>query len=258
MMHFGEHGLSERPDGVHHFAGLAGIGLADGDDHQIVEDAFDGQIDVDQFRDGEAHERKEDALDGFAHVGVLHGRLADDGGGVDGIFAVGDAVHVEDGVEIFERVEAGVVAEGAFGAEFVEIDVAFEDDFAGGRDFQIDGFAFDEFDGSGAEEAGDEIFFDVGRSRDDGGKSYGGVGADGDGDFHFAGGMIRFGEDLAAGGAGHEIYGGAVPTLRKGREDGAPAFRWYRRMCQHFACAWRIVFGGDFLALPVAPVVWSS
>ena len=29
-------------------------------------------------------------------------------------------------IEIFERVEAGVVAERAFAAEFVEMDVAFE------------------------------------------------------------------------------------------------------------------------------------
>jgi hypothetical protein len=60
-----------------------------------------------------------------------------------------DAGDVEDRVEIFEGVEAGVVTEGTFGAEFVEVDVAFEDDFAGRRNFQIDGFAFDEFDWSG-------------------------------------------------------------------------------------------------------------
>jgi hypothetical protein len=41
------------------------------------------------------------SFDGFAHVGVLHGGLTYDGGGVDGIFAVGDALHVEDRVEIF-------------------------------------------------------------------------------------------------------------------------------------------------------------
>jgi hypothetical protein len=55
---------------------------------------------------------------------------------------VRDALNVEDRVEIFERVEAGVVSERAFGAEFVEIDVAFEDDLAGCGDFEVDGFAF--------------------------------------------------------------------------------------------------------------------
>jgi hypothetical protein len=48
-----------------------------------------------------------------------------------------------------------VVSERAFGAEFVEIDVAFEDDFAGGGDFEVDGFALDELDRGRAEEAGD-------------------------------------------------------------------------------------------------------
>jgi hypothetical protein len=62
---------------------------------------------------------------------------------------------VEHGIEVFERVEAGVVSEGAFGAEFVEIDVAFEDDLARGGDFEVYGLALDEFDRSGAEEAGD-------------------------------------------------------------------------------------------------------
>ena len=46
------------------------------------------------------------------------GRLADDGGGIDGVLAVGDAGDVEDRVLILHGVEAGVVAEGAFGAEF--------------------------------------------------------------------------------------------------------------------------------------------
>ena len=39
-----------------------------------------------------------------------------------------DAGDVEDRILVFERVEAGVIAEGALGAEFVQIDVAFEDD----------------------------------------------------------------------------------------------------------------------------------
>jgi len=67
--------------------------------------------------DGELHEREEDALDALDHPGVFHGRAADDGGGVDGVLAVGDAGEVEDGVLVLHGVEAGVVAEGAFGAE---------------------------------------------------------------------------------------------------------------------------------------------
>jgi hypothetical protein len=66
-----------------------------------------------------------------------------------------NAGYVEDGIEIFEGVEAGVIAEGALGAEFVEVHVAFEDDFAGGGNLQIDCLAPDQFDGSGAKESGD-------------------------------------------------------------------------------------------------------
>ncbi len=60
---------------------------------------------------------------------------------------MGDAGEVKDGVLVGEGVEAGVVAEGAFGAQFAQFDVAFEDDFGAGGDLEIDGFALDDFDG---------------------------------------------------------------------------------------------------------------
>ena len=143
---FGEHGLTERPDGVHHLARLAGITLADGDQHQVMEDALDGEVNVDQLGNLHLHGGQEDALDGLAHPGVFHGRLADDGGGVDGVLAMGDAGQMEDRVLVGHGVEAGVVAEGAFGAQFAQFDIAFEDDLGVGGDFEIDGFAFDDFD----------------------------------------------------------------------------------------------------------------
>ena len=108
-----------------------------------MEDGLGGEVDVDDLGEGELHEREEDALDGLAHPGVFHGGLADDGGGVDGVFAVGDAGDVEDGVVLLHGVEAGVVAEGAFGAELAELDVAFEDVLGVGGDFEVDGLAFD-------------------------------------------------------------------------------------------------------------------
>jgi len=46
----GEHGLAEAPDGVHDFAGVAGVALADADEHEVVGDAFGGQVDVDGSR----------------------------------------------------------------------------------------------------------------------------------------------------------------------------------------------------------------
>ena len=124
----GEHRLPQRPDGVHHFARLTGVRLLDRDQHQVVEDALDWQVDVHDLRDGELHQRQEDAFHSFTHPTVFHWRLADNRGGIDRIFAMRDAGDMKDRVLIFEGVEAGVIAEGALGAEFVEVDVAFEHD----------------------------------------------------------------------------------------------------------------------------------
>ena len=49
-----------------------------------------------------------------------------------------------------------MVAEGSFAAQFVQIDIAFEDDFTGRGNFQIDSLALDQLDGSTAKKAGDE------------------------------------------------------------------------------------------------------
>ncbi len=62
-------------------------------------------------------------------------------------------------------VEAGVVAEGAFAAQFAEFDVAFEDDFGVGGDFKVDGLALDDFDGLAAQEAGDHELLDSRAAR---------------------------------------------------------------------------------------------
>jgi hypothetical protein len=140
-------------------------------------------MNVNQFRNLHAHGRQEDALDGLAHPCVLHGRLTDDGGCVDGIFAMGDAGEMEDRVIVGEGVEAGVVAKGAFAAQFAELDVAFEDDFSVSGNLEINGFALDDFDRLAAQETGDEILFDLGRSGNDGGESRGRISADGHGNF---------------------------------------------------------------------------
>ena len=83
-----------------------------------MEDTLRGEVDVDDLGEGELHQGEEDALDGFAHPCVFHGGLPYYCGSVDGVFAVGDGGDVEDGIVVLHGVEAGVVAEGAFGAEF--------------------------------------------------------------------------------------------------------------------------------------------
>ena len=239
---------------IHHLARLAGIALFDGDDHEVVKDGFDGQIDVDQFGDGQLHCGKKDALNGFAHPGVFHGRLADDGRCVNGVFAMGDAGEVEDRVVIGHGVEAGVVAERAFAAEFAEFDVAFEDDFGVGGDFEVDGFALDDLDRLAAQEAGDHELFNFGRRGDDGGKSECRIGANGDGDFEPRAFQIADGDlrnaadgavgngDSAAGGFGHCSDSCAL-RAELVLVEGIGGYS--------IAHGFAIVFGGDFLALPV-------
>ena len=243
---FGKHGLAQRPDRIHDFAGLSGIGFADGDEHQVVKDAFDGKIDVDEFGNRELHQGQENALDGLAHPSIFLRRLADHGGRVNRILPVSDAGDVEDGIFVFERVEAGVISEGALGAEFIEVDVAFKDDFGVGGNFKIDGLALYEFDGLLTEESGDDVFLDIGRGWDDGGEGQGRVGADGNGDLHLAGGAIALRLDGTSGRSCHDVDGGGSPTQAKRR------LGWGTLgvgTCLTHVVA--VVFGGHFLALPV-------
>ena len=171
-----------RPDAVHHLARLTGVALANGHDHQVMKDAFGGQVDVDDLRQRESHQRQKDALDRLAHPRVLHGRLAHDGRRVDRVFAVRDAGDVEDGILLFHGVEAGVVAEGALGAQLVELHVAFEDDLGMRGHFEIDGLALHQLDRLLAQESGDDELLDLRRRGHDGGEGGRGIGADGDGD----------------------------------------------------------------------------
>src|ERR1700741_4089774 len=179
----GEHCLAQRPDGAHHFACVPRIALADGDDHEVVKDSFDWQVNVDEFGNRHLHRGKKDTFDGLAHPCVFHGRFADDGGCVDGILAVGDAGEVEDRIFVGQGVEAGVVAEWAFAAQFAPLDVTLEDDLGVGRDVEVHRFALDDLDRLAAEEAGDHEPLTFGRRGDDGRKCGGRVGADGYGDF---------------------------------------------------------------------------
>src|SRR5207248_4093601 len=108
-----------------------------GDQHQVVKNPLHRQVDIHQLGDGDAHQRQKNALHRFAHPAVLHGRLAHDGGGVNGIAAMGDAGEVKYRILIGQRIKSGVVAERAFAAQLVELDVAFEDDFCVGGDFEV-------------------------------------------------------------------------------------------------------------------------
>src|SRR5579872_1079758 len=140
---FRERSLSERPDRVHYLTRLAWVRLLDRNDHQVVENALNGQVYVDQFRDGELHHRQEYPLDRFAHVGVFLRRLAHDSRRINRIFAMRDAGDVEHGVKVFKRVEACVIAEWAFRTQFIEVDVSLKNNLTRCRYLEIDRFALD-------------------------------------------------------------------------------------------------------------------
>ena len=71
-----------------------------------------------------------------ADVEVFHRRHADDGGGINGVFAVRDGGDVEDRIRLGQRVIAGVVAERAFVAQrFGRVNVAFDVEVGVGGDF---------------------------------------------------------------------------------------------------------------------------
>src|SRR4030095_4854985 len=101
--------------------------FADAHKDEVVEDAFGRQRDV--YDLGEIH--LEDGQEKFhgsaADIEVFHRRHADDGGGIDGVFALRDGGDVEDGIRLGQGVVAGVVAERAFVAErFGRVNVAFD------------------------------------------------------------------------------------------------------------------------------------
>jgi len=70
-----------------------------------------------------------------------HRRFTHDGRGIDGVFAVRDAGDVEDGIVIGRRIEAGVVTEGAFAAQLIELHISFKHVLRRSGDFEIDRLA---------------------------------------------------------------------------------------------------------------------
>ena len=231
-----EHRLTERPDGIHHLARLPGIGLLHGHDHQVVKNSLDRQVDVHNFRNGQLHQRQEDALDRLAHPAVFHRGLAHDRSCINGVLTMGDATDVEHGVLVFERIKAGVVAEGTFGAKFIQMNMAFQNDLSRGGNLEVHSFALHQLDRFLAQEAGDEVFLYIGGSRDYGRERQCRVRADSDRHFHFAAGLPGIGQHGAAGSTSHDVDRGGRACGIAGR-GGAQRFP--------------IVFGADLLSLPV-------
>jgi hypothetical protein len=188
---FGEHHLAHAPEAVHDFVGLHGVGFFDADKDEVVKNAFGRKGDIDNLGKVHLKDGEEQFHAGTADVEILHGRDADNGGGVDGVLAMGDGGDVKDGVRLGQGVVAGVVAEGAFHAErFLGVDVAFDDKVRIGRNHEVVGLTFDEFDRFFAEVTGEEEFVEAVRERRGCAESKHGVATDEDGDGHALAGFV--------------------------------------------------------------------
>ncbi len=149
-----------------------------------MEDAFRRQADIHDLRNGETHERQKDALHGLAHPCVFHGGLAHHGGGKNRVLAVRDRGQVEDRILVGHGVEAGVVAEGTFGAEFADLDVALQHVLGMRGYLQIHSLALHQFQRRLAQEAGNQVLLNLRRRGYDGAEGRRGIRADGDCNLH--------------------------------------------------------------------------
>ena len=233
----GEHSLPQRPDRVHDLPGLSRIRLANRHQHQIMEHAFHGQIDVHDLRDRQLHHGQKNALDSLAHEGVFHRRLANNRRRINRILTVRDAGSMKDRVFVGQRIKPCMVAKRTFRAKLVEVNVALEDNLGVGRNFEVDGFALHEFDRLLPQESGNHVLLHLGRRGNDGGKSQRRVGSDGYRHFHLARRPTPFRQDGATQTASHDVNRGGCA----------------RRIATSGGSSHQIahMFRGNFLALPM-------
>src|SRR5580704_14052241 len=167
-----------------------------------------------------------------------------------------DAGDVEDGIEIFQRIEAGVITERSFGAELIEVNVAFQNYLGTGWHFEVYGLAFHQLNRFLAKESGDQVLLYVRRRGNDGGKRDSRLSADRDSHLHLSGGTT-VGKNRSARRPRHEIdrsgsTGGSLHNICR-----ALPGRTGEGARPHTACAggaaqsFAIVFRTNLLPLPV-------
>ena len=180
----GKHGLPQRPDGAHDLARLSRIAFTNGHNHQVVEDRLRRQVDVDNLRRRESDQRQENALDGKPHPCILHRRLAYDGRGIDRILAMCDAGDMEDRIVVGKRVETSVIAEGPFGAQLAELDIALQNNLRMGGHLEIHRLALHQLHRRLPQESRDDVLLDLGRRGHNRGEGRRRISADGYRHFH--------------------------------------------------------------------------
>ena len=173
--------------------------MLDRDHDAVVEPAFLGQVHIDDFRESEPQQGKEQALRRLAQVGVFHRSLADYGGGVHGVAAVGQRRQVKHRIIVGQRVVAGVVAERPFPPRLLEVHVPFEHELGVRRDLKATVLQLHHVHRFAAQEPGERHLVDGPRHRGGGCVRDGGIGADGDGHFHPAAGRRRHPRRAVAG-----------------------------------------------------------
>jgi hypothetical protein len=180
----GEHHQAHAPERGHDLARLAGVALADRDDHEIVEDSFRRHVDVHDLGQHKLDERDEQALGGLAEPVVLLRWAADDRRRIDGPRAPGEGREMKDRVVASQRIVARVVAERSLEAPLRRVDVAFEHDLGIGRHLDVDRAAADELDGASAQPAREDDLVHPGRQRRRRRVDHGRVAAEDDGHGH--------------------------------------------------------------------------
>jgi len=127
-------GLPHAPEAVHDFVSLHRVGLLDAHEDEVVEHAFRRQRDVHDLGEVHLEDRQEEFHGRAPHVEIFHRRNADDGRGINGVFAVRDGGDVKHRIRLGQRVLAGVVAERAFVAQRLgRVNVTFDDEVRVGQ-----------------------------------------------------------------------------------------------------------------------------
>ena len=99
-----------------------------------------------------------------------------------------DAGEVKDRIIVVERIEARMIAERPFAAQFAQFDVAFEHDLGLCGHLDVDGFALHHLDRLRAKEAGDHHLIEIGRQGQNRRVHRRRIRADRDRDLHALGG----------------------------------------------------------------------
>src|SRR6266404_6921458 len=107
-----------------------------------------------------------------------------------------------------------MIAEGAFGPEFIQVHVSLQHDLGIGWNFQVDGFALHQFDRLLAQESGDNELLNVRRSGHNRGESQRRLCADGYGYVHSSAWPLSDREHRASRRTSHDVHCGTALTTR--------------------------------------------